>query len=368
MRRAEVRRAGARVWLAVALAAGLVGCGPEGDSGERSASDDPLPRRAGTLVIDTCPMDSFQRATLASAATRAVVDEVVLLCLYGRDTGSLGPDAAEPRQWLSDDIQRAKDAGYRVTLGLTVGDGPISWYGTQRSTELLQQEAWRASIVSGVQAWLPAVDGVEVALPAPLANEARAGVNALVKELGAVVRPAGTLGLFVPPSLRSPSDLPGGDAYDLSTLAPGLDRVRVMTLDWSCCSRPGGPSTDAAWAAEAVDFAGRLAPGLARSVTMPLFGTDFGDKGSRSVTFVEASGLAQVHGAHVERTVSGVPHFGYTDGDGLQHDVWYDDVLSTELTLGVWASTLPADVGVLYYGLGAEDPGLWSGLARSMAR
>ena len=54
--------------------------------------------------------------------------------------------------------------------------------------------------------------------------------------------------------------------HDLAAMAPALDRVRVMTLDWSCCSRPGGPSTEAAWAAEAAGLPGdgdrRLAGGV----------------------------------------------------------------------------------------------------------
>ncbi|RYE83097.1 MAG: hypothetical protein EOO75_19770 [Myxococcales bacterium] len=199
-------------------------------------------------------------------------------------------------------------------------------------------------------------------------NQARAGVTALVQGLAAVVRPAGTLGLFVPPSLQSPSDLPGGDAYDLPALAGSLDRVRVMTLDWSCCSRPGGPSTDAAWAAGAVAWAAQQAPSAQRSVTMPLFGTDFGDRGSRSLTYLEATALARYHDAGVDRSESGTPHFAYTDEAGVGHDVWFDDLLSTRLTLGAWADGLPADVGVLYYGLGAEEPDLWRGLARSMGR
>ncbi|RYE83098.1 MAG: hypothetical protein EOO75_19775, partial [Myxococcales bacterium] len=75
-----------------------------------------------------------------------MVDEVILLCLYGREDGTVGPDAPETEQWLRDDIARVREAGYRVSLGLTVGEGPLSWYGTARSTELVQSPGWRAQV------------------------------------------------------------------------------------------------------------------------------------------------------------------------------------------------------------------------------
>ena len=51
------------------------------------------------------------------------------------------------------------------------------------------------------------------------------------------------------------------------------------------------------------------------------------------------------------------------------HETWFDDATSTSWALAAWdTQTLPASVGVVYWGLGAEDPALWDTIAGGMAR
>lgn len=52
---------------------------------------------------------------------------------------------------------------------------------------------------------------------------------------------------------------------------------------------------------------------------------------------------------------------------GEQHQLWFDDAESTGRALGAWSyDVLPSDVGVLFYGLGAEDPALFNRLSERM--
>ncbi len=350
--------------LALLLALLAPGCGPDGELLDRTQDDGvPLPRRRGTLVVDACPMDSFHRSRLAEASTRAVIDEVVFLCLFAREDGEVGPAHPETAGWLQENLQSTRAAGYRVLLGMTVGESALDWYNPSRVSELLLDPAWRASIAERAAGWAAQADGLDLALPPPLESRARTGVEALTQSLSAAV--PGGLGLFVPPARSFPGDPDGGDAYDLASLAPGLARVRVMTLDYSCCDPPGGPSVDSGWAVDALRFARQRAPTVPLAASLSLFGTDFSALGPRSVTYLEATALAAYHGAPVERSPSGSPFFRYQDAAGYGHDLWYDDTFSLTLTLGAWATALPPDVGVLFYGLGAEDPGLWASLARS---
>jgi spore germination protein YaaH len=53
----------------------------------------------------------------------------------------------------------------------------------------------------------------------------------------------------------------------------------------------------------------------------------------------------------------------YSASDGV-HTVWVDDARSLGRTLGAWQTeALGAEIGVVYFGLGAEDPSLFSTLA-----
>jgi spore germination protein YaaH len=81
------------------------------------------------------------------------------------------------------------------------------------------------------------------------------------------------------------------------------------------------------------------------------------------VTYLEAFGVASLAQVRIERGPTGAPFFTWRDGAG-PHVTWFDDAESTARGLGAWThDVLPPDVGVLFYGLGAEDPRLWDELA-----
>jgi spore germination protein YaaH len=82
------------------------------------------------------------------------------------------------------------------------------------------------------------------------------------------------------------------------------------------------------------------------------------------VSFLEATGLATSAHVAIERAANGAPHFDYLEPGATWHAVWFDDVVSTTQALGaIDGDVLPPDVGVVFYGLGAEDPALFARLA-----
>ena len=111
------------------------------------------------------------------------------------------------------------------------------------------------------------------------------------------------MGLFAPPSLSDPSDLPGGDAFDLRALTADAARVSVMTLDFS--ETEPGPTLDSGWAVEALRFAAARATASELFVSVPLYGVDFGPRGRRGVSALEAEALATRANAAPTRLLEG---------------------------------------------------------------
>ena len=314
-----------------------------------------LPARAGTVLVDGCVLDTWQTSTLASAATRKVVQEVVLLCLVPRLDGTVGPRDPSALLALGSLVQKLQAEGYRVHLGISFTDESGQRYDGEQTGRFLASETWRTQLVGSLAPLLGTAEGIELDLQF-LPNSAQADVTALVSALSTSLRPSRTLGIFVPPSTTSPSDIAGGDAFSRTALAPFVDRMRIMTLDYSTSP---GPTIDPGWAVDAVRFASNV-PNI--DIAYPLYGTDFGPDGHRSVTYTEAIGVSQIHGVPVSRGPTGAPHVAY---DG--HDLWFDDADSTGRALAAWSSdVLPLSVGVLFYGLGAEDPTLFEKLAARM--
>lgn len=351
-----------RTILVGVLALAIAACGFDEDEDVATvglAAETPLPRRDGTIVVDGCVIDTWQRSTLAQPSTRRVARDLVFLCLVPRLDGVVGPRDPGALGFLREQLGELRRDGYRVSFGVSFTDESGVRYDGAQTAAQLADPRFRTNVANGMREVADLVDGFEIDLLG-LPSGARADVTALVKEARTAVTPK-RLAIFVPPSISTPSDLPGGDAFDIAALAPFVDRFHVSTLDYS---EPNpGPTLDSGWAVDAVRHARAKAGATPLDISMPLYGTDFGPRGLRSVTWLEATAKAAEKRARVERGPSGAPFFRWVD-QGQPHETWFDDAFSTGLALGAWSyDVLPPDVGVVFYGLGAEEPALWDRLA-----
>jgi hypothetical protein len=334
------------------------------NSGETELADGggtDLVRRRGSVIVEACALDSTQRATLEAPGARRLLQDVVLSCLTVDENGQVTPTDTDRRETLRGEVSALRGLGYRVLLGVGLGSSRDAPYSAERGAATLASADNRARAIAELGGLAADADGVDL-IVAPLPSASREDVTAYVTET------AERLGkdrveLFVPPSLSSPSDLPGGEAFDLQALGPLVSRFRVMTLDYSCCPGPG-PTFEPSWGLDVLSFMGSTAPGTPLDFSYPLYGTDFGPAGQRSLTWLEATGLASANGATVRRSPTGAPTFQYRGEDGI-HDVYFDDAPSTSLVLSAYdGDVLPGGVGVTFYGLGAEQPGLFEDLSR----
>jgi spore germination protein YaaH len=348
-----------------ALATSALACGTS--SGETvdsvsSRAETPLPARAGSVVVDGCVLDTWQRATLASPAARRVLQEVVMLCLVPRLDGTVGPRDPSAQQQLATLVADLKKDGYRVQLGVAFTDETGQRYDGPQTRAFLSDATWRARFRETLAPAIAPADGVDLDLQ-KLPNDARQIITAFVTEVAQAVRPAKRLGVFVPPSVSTPSDLPGGEAFARVELGKQVDRMRVMTLDFS--DKGPGPTIDPGWAVDAVRLARRDAPAV--DVAYPLYGTDFGPRGRRPTTYLEAIATASIARVPIEHGPTTAPFIRYSGYGGEPHELWFDDTDSTSRALAAWTyDVLPADVGVVFYGLGAEEPTLFERLGARM--
>lgn len=350
------------IGIVAAVMTGALGCsGPSGENIDRVGlrAETPLPARAGSVVVDGCVLDTWQRSTLDQPGARRVLQEVILLCLVPRLDGTVGPRDPSATEQLGLLVADLKRIGYRVHLGVAFTDETGQRYDGKQTQTFLADPAWRARFRETLVPALGPVDGVELDLQG-LPKDARASVTSLVTEVAQAVRPAKRLGIFLPPSVASPSDLPGGEAFARPVLAPLVDRVRVMTLDFS--EQGPGPTIDPGWAVDAVRLALRDAPAV--DIAYPLYGRDFGPRGRRPTTWLEAVALAGVARVDIQRGPTSAPFIRYPSFGGERHELWFDDAESTGRALGAWThDVLPASVGVVFYGLGAEEPSLFERLS-----
>jgi len=350
------------IGLSLLGAAGACGCSTSsGETVERVGlgAETALPVRRGTIVVDGCVLEPWSRSTLASPGTRRVIQTVILLCLVPREDGTVGPRDPSARAALAALGTEIRGQGYRFHLGVAFTDESGQRYDGVQTRAFLGDAAWRKRFVETLPFAAESADGVELDLQ-KLPNDARPFVTSLIAETSAVLRPAKQLNAFIPPSVTEPSDLPGGEAFSRPELVRYIDRMRIMTLDYS--ETAPGPTIDPGWAVDAV----RLARAVSNNVdiSFPLYGTDFGPRGPRPTTYFEARAISTISNSRIEEGPTGAKFVRYTLFGNEPHELWYDDAASTARALGAWSyDVLPPEVGVLFYGLGAEDPGLFDRIA-----
>lgn len=342
----------------LAALTGLVGCGDAEEAGS-------LKPRRGVVLVEGCTLDAWQQATLSAPETKRVVSEVVLRCLALRQEGSIAPADATARSALRTLTAELKSRGFLVSLALTAQSDDGVDHPPERLLDMLSNATTRGRATNELTSLAPAASFLELALP-PLPDGGRAVLTQWAMELSAALRPATRLAFQAPPSTQEPSELPGGGAVDLRGLAPSFDRIRVMTTDFSCCDGVAGPTTESGWLVGAASFArtriGSATPAI--DVTLPLYGVDFSQRGQRAVSYLEAVGIAQHHGRQIQRAPGYTLHFDWSEADGTTHELWFDDAAATARHQQQFDPALDDNVGILYYGLGSEDPSLFGELAR----
>lgn len=352
-------------WFFLFSFLGVACAGPSGEdvSTVGLRAETPLPARHGTVIVDGCMLDTWQRATLAAPATRRVISEVVMLCLVPRVDGTVGPRDPSALAQIDGLAKELKGYGYQFDLAISFTDETGQRYDGQQQKTFMADPKWRAQLTSTLIPLMTPADGIDIDFGGELPFDARASLTALVTEVSNVVRPARKLAVHVPPSVTIPSDLPNGEAFSRTELAKVVDRFRVMTLDFSVGDP--GPTIDTGWAVDAARLALGDFPNV--DISYPLYGTDFGPRGSRSVTYLEAMGTAATTHTPIGRGASGAPFFSFVNEENERHTIWFDDADSTALALGAWTyEVLSPRVGIVFYGLGAEDPTLFERLSERL--
>ncbi len=350
----------------LALVASLAPAGCNGQSGQVNDFGGlgvlDVPARRGTVVTVGCSLDDGQKAALESNAVHRLVSDVIVLCFSLDAQGNVQPSEADSLQAFSSQAAWVTGHGYRAKVGVGLADA--SQGHPEASTKSpLSSAAMRAKIVASVETLAAYGDGVELDLRL-LPGSARDDVTKLVTAIGARVRPKETLGVLVPSELENAALTPS-DAADVVALSAVVDRVRVMTLDYSTGGSPG-PTIDSGWAIDSARLALAEAGHTPVDLSMPLYGWLFEAEDQKTVSCAKARSLARDYGAPIQRAPSGAPWFSYTTELGSTSEVWFDDAQSTVLLLAAWPATvLPAGVGVVFYGLGSEDPGVWSAVAEA---
>ena len=161
--------------------------------------------------------------------------------------------------------------------------------------------------------------------------------------------------LTVPPKNEDlPAD-PTRGAYDYQALGQWVDFIFIMTYDWGYMAGPPMAVAPINEVQKVIAYAVTQIPAFKILQGIPLYGYNWRlpfTPGTLAtvVNLVDVYDLARRYHAEINfDPAAQSPNFRYTDEDGVQHEVWFEDARSVTAKYGL----------VRDYSLGG--PGFWSG-------
>jgi spore germination protein len=147
-------------------------------------------------------------------------------------------------------------------------------------------------------------------------------------------------------------------AQDYAAIGAAADQVRLMAYDWHWQTSGPGPIAPADWVDRVLTYAVHEIPPEKVVLGVPTYGYGWGPQGGELVSWLQAYGLSEQHAVPVnwDQTAQS-PWLTYTDTDGAEHTVWFENAYSIKAKLELAQHYRIG--GVYLWLVGDEDDGLW---------
>ncbi len=244
---------------------------------------------------------------------------------------------------LGDDRVRetAKAHGVQTLMVLTPmnAEGQFS---TELASQVLNNPAARAQLVENILAELEKKDYYGIDFDFEFINRPdRDLYTGLIAQTAERVRPAGFI-VTAPVAPKTSADQPGllYGGHDYAGIGSVADLVMLMTYEWGYTFGPPMAVAPIDKVRQVVDFAVTQIPRSKILLGIPNYGYDWtlpfveGQSMAENISIPEAMARAERVGATIQYDETAQsPYYEYTDAQGRQHIVWYEDARSIRAKL-----------------------------------
>ena len=150
---------------------------------------------------------------------------------------------------------------------------------------------------------------------------------------------------------------------DYAAIGAAADEVRVMAYDYHWSGSTAGPVAPLPWVRDVLDYAKTQMPPEKIVLGVALSGYDWVGEQAEVVTWIQCYGRSQnFHATTQWDRLSQSPSFKYTDEQGRQHEVWFENADSMAFKLE--AAKAAGIRGVYLWMISSEDDRSWATLRK----
>jgi len=262
---------------------------------------------------------------------------------------------------IARDLSRLRANGLRIVPTIANVTGGAWSY--QAVARMLHSPALMAEHVAAIVALVVSCGytGIDIDYEDLLATDRRA-FTLFVTRLAAALQARGkilSVALFA--KTTDAGYAPRNVAQDYAAIGRVADQVRLMAYDYHWATSAPGPIAPAGWVSDVLGYAQTQIPAARIVLGVPLYGYDWSGGHGTGLSWLQATRLAtRYHATAHYDTAAQAPWFGYTDGSGAAHTVWFENAESSAAKFAL--AQRAGIAGVYLWMYGSEDTGTWSAL------
>ncbi|EJO5346780.1 fibronectin type III domain-containing protein [Clostridium botulinum] len=190
----------------------------------------------------------------------------------------------------------------------------------------------------------------------------RSYYTAFMKELYNTLNPEGFVVTASVPAKTYDSPMNSwSGAFDYAAIANYVDEIVLMTYDEHYPGGTPGPVASISWVENVVNYAVTVIPKEKILLGTAAYGYDWSSNGTKAYSINQIYNLASTYGAEIQwDSLSKCPYFKYTDENGVQHEVWFENATSLNYKLDLVNNSDIAGIGI--WRLGLENTDYWTSI------
>lgn len=325
------------------------------------ATDDPgtgKPGEGGRVIAASIPYYDQQRAFEVASRHTGLFTDISFWWYSVRPNGEIGL-LDEPYTKVDRGmVRQLQDQGIRVIPHIANYTG--GEWAPRNASVVLRDPALRSAHVRNITDLVQreGYDGIDIDYESLTDGDREPLVTFLTELRAALHAHDKLLTISVQPKVSDDGDGPHNRAQDYAAIGEVVDRVNLMTYDYSNSSSDPGPVAPLEWVDDVLAYTTSRIPPEKVVLGNVLLGYDWGRGEGETVSWKQATDLADEQGADIEWDEdSQSPWFRVTLTDG-PHEVWFENAESTARKLELVGQY---DLGgAFFWRLGGEDPDTWS--------
>ena len=320
-----------------------------------------LSEKPGTLVVASLPFWNLSAGETVLAANPGTFNEVSPW-IYGlARNGQIVPQAPEVAAQTAAGMAQLRELGIPVVP--SIANRTNGQWAYEPLADILHERTAMTRHIHDIVALVQRqnYDGIDIDYEDLPASD-RQAFTTFVTDLATALHDKGkilTVAVFAKTSDAGEDQRNAGQDY--AAIGAAADEVRLMAYDYHWSGSTAGSVAPLPWVRDVLTYAKSQIPPEKIVLGIALSGYDWVGDQAEVVTWIQCYGRAQKYHATTEwDRLSQSPSFKYTDEQGRQHEVWFENADSMAFKLQ--AAKAAGIRGVYLWMISSEDDRSWATL------